>query len=236
MHSVSTFVRGSLKLVPRLIAFLGPDGAGKSTHVELLINFFKSHRSRVRKVWIRSPHTLAYLLSCFLVRIGFYRVVSKPFGRQWKIPAVNTSQSFKILWSVIELVSVLPLILFRVYIPLYLGYTLVAERYVVDTIVNIAYFTNDLNFLQSRLAKFLLYFVPKNTIFIHLDSEYSVIMKRRHRMVESYDFIEFQRVGYKIIGDSVSAKYIDTSNISVKQTSMLILHWLRINQVFETNN
>lgn len=220
-------------MVPRLIAFIGPDGAGKSTQAELLVNYFQSNKTKVRKVWIRSPHTLAYLLSRLFMKIGIYRTVSNPFGRQLKVPAVHTNWWFRLFWSMIELVSVLPLILFRVYIPLFLGYTLIADRYLVDTVVTIAYFLNDLGFSKSRTAKLLLCFIPKNTVFIHLDSDYSTILKRRSLMVEPYDFIEFQRVGYKIMGKSIGAVYIDTSNTTVRQTFTRIMRCLRINNVFQ---
>lgn len=131
----------------------------------------------------------------------------------------------------LELISVIPVILFRVYIPLHLGYTLVAERYVVDTVVTIAYFTDDLSFLQSRTARLLLRFIPRNTIFIHLDSNYSTLMKRRNQTVEPYSFIKFQKVGYDMVGYSLGAKRIDTSNIGVRRASSQIMHWLRTNQV-----
>lgn len=218
-----------MKVRPRLIAFFGPDGTGKSTHVELLVNFFRLHKVKVRRVWIRSPHTLAYFLSRFLVKSGHYRIVLNPFGKKMKIPAVFTGRWFRLFWSLIELASVIPLILFLVYVPLLLGYMVVAERYVVDTVVTIAYFFNDFNFLQSRTAKILLRFVPKNTVFIHLDSDYLTIVKRRSHIVEPYDFIEFQRVAYGMIGTSVGAKFIDTSDTSIKQTSSRIMKWLGIN-------
>ena len=218
-------------MVPRLIAFFGPDGAGKSTQVKLLVSHFQSHKNKVRKVWIRSPHTLAYLLSRFFVKIGFCRVVLNPFGRKTKLPAVHLNRRIRLFWSIIELFGVVPAILFRVYVPLFLGYTVVAERYVIDTIVTVAYYTNDLGFLQSQTAKLLLRFVPKDTLFIHLDSNYRKIMKRRGNFVESRDFINFQRKGYRIIGNSVEATSIDTSNISVKETHMRIMQRLSINQV-----
>jgi len=221
-----------MKLLPRLIAFFGPDGSGKSTHVELLVNHFQSHENKVRKAWIRAPHTLAYLLSRFFVKIGFCRVVLNPFGKKTKLPAVHLNRWIRLFWSVVELVSVIPIILFRVYIPLFLGYTVIAERYVVDTIVTVAYYTNDLGFLKSRTARVLLSFVPKKTVFIHLDSDNSTITKRRGRIVDSHDFIEFQRRGYKIMGNSVEALFVDTSNLSVEQTQKQILRWLRTRQVF----
>jgi len=221
------------ELVPRLISFFGPDGAGKSTQAELLSKHFQSHKIKAKQVWIRSPHTLAYLVSRFFLKIGFYRVVSNHFGRQLKIPAVYKNQLLKLFWSVIELFSALPLILFRVYLPLFLGYTIVAERYVVDTVVNIAYYINDVGFLQSRTARLLLCFVPKNTLFIHLDSDYSNILKRRSYTAEPQDFIEFQRTGYKAMGSSVGALFVDTSRTSVKQTYMQIMHWLKNNKVVQ---
>jgi len=219
-------------LPPRLIAFFGPDGAGKSTHVKLLVNHFQSRKNNVRKAWIRAPHTLAYLLSRFLVKIGFCRVILNPFGKKTKLPAVHLNRWIRLFWSALELVSVIPIILFRVYIPLFLGYTVIAERYVVDTIVTVAYYTNDLGFLQSRTARILLSFVPKKTVFIHLDSDNSTIIKRRGHIVDSHDFIKFQRMGYKMMGNSVEAMFIDTSNLSVEQTQKRILRWLGTRYVF----
>ena len=221
-------------MAAHLIAFFGPDGTGKSTHATLLFNHLQSHKNKVKKVWIRSPHTLAFLLSNFFVKIGFCRVVSNPFGKKTKLPAVDLNRWIQFFWSAIELVSTIPVILFRVHIPLFLGHTVIAERYVVDTIVTVAYYTNNLGFLQSRTANLLLCFIPKNTVFIHLDSDYSTIMKRRGYIVEPYDFIEFQRMGYKMLESSVGAKLIDTSNISVKQTSIQIMHWLESTRVFQS--
>jgi len=220
-------------LVARLIAFFGPDGTGKSTHATLLVNHLQLHKNKVKKIWIRSPHTLAFLLSRFFVKIGFCRVVSNPFGKKTKLPAVHLNRLIRLFWSVTELASVMPVILFRVYVPLFQGYTVIAERYVVDTIVTVAYYTNDLCFLQSRTARILLSFVPKKTVFIHLDSDNSTIIKRRGRIVDSHDFIKFQRMGYKIMGNSVEALFVDTSNLSVEQTQKRILRWLRTRQVFQ---
>src|SRR4030067_2536974 len=121
-----------------LIAFFGADGTGKSTHATLLVNNLQSHNRRVRKVWIRSPHTAAFLMANILIGVGFRRSVLNPFGIEKELPAVNMNRGIRIMWSIMELFSVMPAILFRVYIPLFLGYAVVAERYVVDHIVNVA--------------------------------------------------------------------------------------------------
>ena len=213
----------------RFIAFFGPDGSGKTTQARLLVNYLQSHGTKTKKVWIRSPHTLAYLFSRFFIKIGFCRTVSSPLGKQTKLPAVHSSHQLRCFWSILELVSVMPVILFRVYMPLFLGYTLVAERYVVDTLVTIAYYTGDIGFLKSRAAKFLLRFIPKNTVFVGLTSDYSTIMKRRGHVAEHPDFIAFQKAGYEMLGNSLDARSIDTSKNSVMETSSQIIHLLEIN-------
>jgi thymidylate kinase len=210
-------------MVSRLIAFFGPDGSGKSTQVKLLAHRLEDCDERVRVVWIRSSHTLAFLLSQFFLRVGFYRVVSNEYGRETKIPAVQVNSDLRVFWSMLELLSVVPIILFRVYLPLSLGYTVIAERYVLDTIVSIAYSTDNMKFLTSRMARFLLHFIPRDTIFIHLDSSYAVIEKRRGSLTDPCHFLEFQKVGYKMLGELVGASPIDTSYMSVADTSNRIV-------------
>lgn len=232
--------------VPRLIHFFGPDGSGKSTQVEILIDFLNGRGVRVKKCWVRSPHTIAFFLWKVFVRIGFYRVVLNPFGVPIKLPAVDRNRKFRCLWSVIELFGVLPIIL-RVYVSLLSGYKLVAERYVLDTITTVAYFVNDICFLNSAISRILLRFIPRNTVFIFLDADYATIYQRRAPLfhakkcaqkgrnryglipqssVEPLDFIEFQRAAYKVLAKPFNALVINTSKTSIKETSDLILQYL----------
>lgn len=133
-----------------------------------------------------------------------------------KIPAVHLNRPLRVFWSTVEFISVVPLIALRVFVPLFPGYALVAERYVVDTTVSIAYFVDDIGFLHSRTAMLLLSFIPRNTLFIHLDSDYLEIARRRSLIVEPRDFIEFQREAYKIMESYVKAILINTSDAGIE--------------------
>ena len=214
--------------LPRLIHFFGPDGAGKSTQSSILIDFLINKGFKVKKCWVRSPHTLAFVLWRLFVKIGFYRVVCMHAA---KLPAVDRNRILRGFWSMIELVGVLPII-FRVYVSMSRGYILVAERYVLDTLTTIAYFINDINSLRSPISRVLLRFIPSNTVFIFLDSDYETIYQRRraraktHGSLEPRAFIEFQRTAYKVLAKSFNALIIDTSNLSIDETSSLILQYL----------
>jgi thymidylate kinase len=259
---------------PRFIHFFGPDGAGKSTQVNLLLKMLKSKGIRAKISWIRSPHTLAFFASMLLIRIGFYRVSLTSLGKiqdlplayrpklkknkllgrpvSWggdvnvnpwrdvfidnkgnvivceKIPAIDRSRVLRSFWGLIELVSVLPLILYRVYLQLLRGYVIIAERYVIDTVATIAYFMNNMGFLSSPIATVLLSCIPKKSKLIYLDSNYETIMKRRSYNVEVRSFIQFQRMAYNILAKRLDALIIDTSQFSINETFNAILRNVRL--------
>ena len=231
--------------IPRLVHFFGPDGSGKTTHVEILINVLRKEEPRVKKIWLRSPHTLAFLLWRLFVKIGFYRTVSNPFGDFIKLPAVNHKKSLRTIWALTEFFSVLPLII-RIKFSMLRGYKCVAERYILDTATTIAYFVGDIGFLRSRISRTLYLFIPSDTAFIFLDSDFRTVYKRRAHFynvdpqqktrtygalpksaVEPQSFIDFQRASYKVLAKSFNALVINTPERTIEQTSSEILEYLR---------
>ena len=231
--------------VPQLVHFFGPDGAGKSTQVEVLIRTLKHREPRIRKIWLRAPHTVAFLLSRALLKIGFYHIILNPFGDAIRLPAVNRNATIRAIWALLEYISVLPLVI-RIRFLMARGYKCIAERYILDTVTTIAFFLGDIDFIRSKIARMLYRFIPKDTRFIFLDSDYETIFGRRaclhdagtHRetnrgygtipreAVEPREFIEFQRTAYICLAESFGALTIDTSKHSVEDTGKAILEYL----------
>jgi len=145
-----------------------------------------------------------------------------------RIPAVNSNSFLRWFWAVTELVSVLPLIFYRVYFKLLLGYSVVAERCIVDTVTTIAYFVDDVEFIRSPVARVLINCIPRHTMFIFLDSDYDTLLKRRSFNVEVKRFIEFQRKAYYYFSHSFGALAIDTSMFSVEDTATMISQYVAL--------
>lgn len=241
----------------RLIHFFGPDGAGKTTQVNLLIDFLGKKGIPARKIWMRSPHTGAYILWKFFDKIGFYRIMWNVFDIGIKIPAVDRDPKLKTFWCVLEFFSVLPHILRANYL-MSRGYVLVAERYILDTIVTVAFFVNDINFLKTKLARILMRLIPKGTVLIFIDASFEAILKRRaplflervrkaknskpnsrrqrvygyvpDSVVEPREFIDFQRNAYKLLARSIRAYEIYSPSLSVDETFESILRLLKFDQ------
>jgi len=117
----------------------------------------------------------------------------------------------------IEFASVLPLIIFKAYLPRILGYTIVADRYVLDTLVYLHYWLGD-KVLRSYVAKVLPSLIPPNSVIIHLDAELQVLLKRLKYETATPDFVKFQRRAYRILADEFGATTIDTSKFDIDET------------------
>ena len=198
-------------MYPRFIGFFGPDGVGKTTHTNKVYHYLKKKKKKVKMVWIRGPHTIAFVFSKILEKTGHTRIIVNPYGREKSVPKIGPNKTIKQLWAVTEFISVLPLIFVKAFVPLFLGYTIVADRYVLDTIVSIAYYLEDINFIKGKTSKILLGFVPRDGLMIHLDSDYNTLMNRRGRLVEPKDFIDFQKECYGWLSKQIPCNYLDTS-------------------------
>jgi len=204
--------------IPAAIIFFGPDGSGKTTQANLLVEELRKNRIKTRKLWLRSLHTLAFVVSGIAMHVLRLDSVYEFRARY------SHKRLFRRFWYAIEFVSILPLILFRFHLPIRRGYTIVAERYVLDWIVSLSYLSRNESMLDSFLAKTVLRFIPKNSILIYIDASYDAICKRG-RKEDSFEFIDFQRRTCAKIASMLSSVVIDTSDKSVQEVHELICHF-----------
>ena len=202
----------------RLVSFFGPDGSGKTTQAKMLAEHLGAQGVKVRLAWIRSKHTLAYLVLSAMRRLSPGSVVVSPGGGVMRIRGVRGRS-----WAILEFLSLAPLVLLRVYLPLISGRVVIAERFLVDSIVAIAYTLGDASFDTSREAKLMLAMIPRNSVLIHLDSDYEEITKRRGVYSDPPDFVRFQRAMYERLSRRLRAAKIDTTTEPVEETFREIL-------------
>jgi thymidylate kinase len=200
---------------PRAIIFFGPDGSGKTTQADMLISELNCKRIRNKKLWLRSLHTLAFLISkvsMYIMKLNdIYQFRTK----------YSDHATFKIIWYFIELASILPLIVTKFYLPLLQGYVIVAERFVIDWVVSVAYATNNPSLVDSWFASFVIKFIPKQSVLVYIDADYGSILSRRGGE-ESFESIEFQRACYNKFAQKLHVLRIDSSNKSICEVFVLI--------------
>jgi thymidylate kinase len=207
--------------VPQVIIFFGPDGSGKTTQANLLIQSLRKNGVKTTKLWLRSLHTLAFMISKLAMHTLHLQDVYEFRARY------SHNKHFARVWYAIEFLSILPLVLMKLRFPLMRGHTIVAERYVIDWIVALSYATHNELLVDSLSGKAALKLIPKNSLLIFIDAKYDAI-RSRGRVEDSYEFIEFQRQLYHKIARRLNATIIDTSDKSIQDAHESILHHISL--------
>ena len=207
---------------PPVIAFFGPDGSGKSTQARLLLKHLRLHGYRARYAWIRGRHSFAFALAFLLTKLGYHRNIGYPSGTVKKVFDPQRLPGIRRLWAFIELVSVLPWILLRVQLPIMLGYTIVADHYVVDTVVYLAYWLGEAVF-QSFSAKVLLSLIPRGSRLLFLNADTNTLSERITNDMESKDYLKFQQRFCLKLAKTLHASNIDTSELTIEEAFKVTL-------------
>ncbi len=209
-----------------VVIFCGPDGAGKSTQVKLLISYLRSKGFRVKGSWIRALHSFALALFRLVIRAGYYRTVSNSYGMSYPLVDFKKLPPLRKLWPYIELLSMLPLLFCRVYLPSKLGWIVVSERLTIDTIPALTWLLEDANFPNSRLARILIGFTPSDSCIVNLECDYNTVLNRRHSTAEPMKFIETQIEIYSDLQRKMPMLTIDTSKHTVEETQALVQNYV----------
>ena len=209
------------------IVVTGIDGTGKTTVARSIANHLNATGHRSKVVWIKSLHTLASLIAATL-RIS---------GRKDRFVNANgqlvdrfTPGKYRFLrkgWGAIEFVSILPLVVLKVYLPILAGYTIVADRYLVDTIVMISTNLDNTNFLNSFLGNTLLRLIPKGTRTIYLDADEATILKRRPDIEYTRGEIQTQLVLYRKLATITGGCVINTSRFDLNSSMTEVLEEIK---------
>ncbi len=231
---------------PRVVALFGPDGAGKSTQTELLAGVLRSRGFEVKKAWVRSTHTIAYLMWMLFYKLnlcedrsGILKKMRTGFAVSYlseaeygavspitMSPPILKGRLSKFIWSVVELAGIVPVVILQVHIPLLVGRVVVAERFVVDSIASIAYFLGEEGFVNSWQASLLLRLVPRGTVFVYVDAPYDTILSRRGEVAGPREYTDFHRKMYSYLAPRVMAFRVDTSMYSVSETHEMIVDFV----------
>ncbi len=153
-----------------------------------------------------------------MLKLGYSKTIVQTGAPGGKILDSRTLPG-KRFWSLVEFSSAVPLALIRVYIPLLLGYQVVAERYVIDTLVYNSYFIGG-DF--DAYARILLMMIPRNSLLIHLDARKEDVLARRKGDILSEEFIEHQLTQYRKIASRLNALSIDTSSNDMSSVREMI--------------
>ena len=216
-----------------MVYFFGSDGTGKTTHADLVSSYLNTKGFKTCRASIKQHHTLSFLFLKLLTRksssgqaINYYGFCS------------DLACKIKTPWKILELMSLLPAVFYRVLLPLSLGYVVVCDRYLLDTLVALSYFLKEPKINSGIVAKLLVKLIPKNSFLVYFEADTNVILQRKKDEPLTEQLIEYYKNAYRTLAkwSGLAIIMIDTSINSVKEVQDKILSLISINIMTERKN
>lgn len=207
--------------IPGLIYIFGPDGTGKTTQANLLAYYFKRKGIRVWRTSIKYHHGFVYFLYKLLHICGVNTTVLSYYGLSKK-----TRRCVIYMWRLAEYISVLMATILKVYLPMLLGFNVICDRFVIDTVVTLSYFFKEPDFYRSIFARSLMKLMPKQTLLIFLDANAKIILQRKPDEPLSYSLLHYYKIMYRITAKAYNLRSVEleTSEASIRDTFSVVLH------------
>ena len=197
-----------------ILYFFGPDGSGKSTLTQSLAKVMEKRGYKVKLSWMRGSHTITSLIAKILSRFDLFKGSENPYY------AIKIPKKFRTFWQIIEFVGALPVIFAGFLIPSFLGYCVMADRYVLDLAVWIYLTTEDYNFFKKFEAKLLLALTQKTKAKFYITADIKELSARK----PNFWFPKEQLIVYGKLAKSINAQIIDTTDKSVDESLQEVLN------------
>lgn len=164
----------------QLICIIGPDGTGKTTQANLLIDSFKKKGTDYEYKWLRFYHFFSLPLLGFARLIGLSEVKTLENGEKIGYHYFYKSKLVSKIYYLFLFLDTYFLIFFKIYLPTKLfNNKLICDRFIYDTIVDLMISTGNYNAYKSNIGKLFLKLIPKNTNTVLLITDEKTLRNRR---------------------------------------------------------
>ena len=165
------------KKLPRYIYFCGPDGAGKSTQIKLLTNFFSRNGHIYQYRYFRYPRIFTRLILFFGKILDYTSYERYGEINLWYHEFYKSKMLSKI-YPIMFLIDLLIIWNLSKVNRSRFDY-IILDRFVIDILVDISLETNRPNIFKEKIGKIFLGIIPPKTKIIMLNADYVTIKKRR---------------------------------------------------------
>ena len=199
-----------------IIAICGVDGSGKSTIAKLLASMMRM-RFNTRVLWIKSLHTLAYLIYRLAISVRGIEYVVNPCGFRVEHFVTMWMKNLGVLWGFIETLSLIPWLII-LYIYNALGYVIICDRFLIDFLATVSLRTNDNLWWIRSLYSIPLINLQRKVLTIHLRISLNTILKRRPSIEYNVEELKHIVALYRVIARYINAYEVINENKSLSKT------------------
>lgn len=208
---------------PIFICITGIDGTGKTTHTYQILKYLQNKGIKSQYKWLRFYHFLSLPLLAFCRLSGYTRASTLGAKQKCSYHEFYKSRIISIVYPWVLFADTLLFTTIKVYIPMSFGTSIVCDRFVYDTLIDLAVATRDHEIYKKPIGKLFLKLIPDNAKFIMLTIDKSIIFSRRNELKDDLTFDERYKL-YKsfanvfrinVINNSKSIEDVSSSIISI---------------------
>src|SRR5664280_84573 len=175
---------------PMFICIMGIDGVGKTTHVNLIIEHLRGKGIKCQYKWLRFHHCFSLPLLAFCRVAGYTRVSTLGGIQKCSYHEFYRSEFISSVYPWVLFFDMFLFTSIKVYVPMILGKTIVCDRFVYDTMVDLAVATKNYDIYRKYIGRLFLKLIPKNSKFIMLTLDKPTIFLRRCELKDDLTFDE----------------------------------------------
>lgn len=193
---------------PVLICLIGVDGTGKTTHAHALVQQIRSGKRKCVYRWFHYARLLSLPLLAYarLRGLSRYKIVE---GQKYGCWDFKCSFLLCHVFPWIMLADVFLFALIKIRLPLLLGYTIVADRYVHDILIDIMLGIGEPQLHQRKVGRLFRRLVPRDSAVVLLDVDNEKLKMRRDDL-RNDEILETRAGHYRRLAHDMGISIINT--------------------------
>jgi len=199
-----------------ILVFYGIDGSGKSTLAYLLADTLRKYSYHVKIVRLRGHHTIMYVIMRFVFwikGINYKSIRGRPLYLNYTIMKFFRIKKIYILFEITGVLVWFILKLFPFIILCRDSKSLIiADRYIPDFAVLIAFTAGISNKNMIRLVWFLEKIQPLKPLYFYIYADLPLVLKRKMEEHLTESFCNFMSLKYQAINKYLNPIPVNTSN------------------------
>ncbi len=192
---------------PRLIVVSGMDGTGKSTHAKALVEVLRARGFRTLYRRLRFPFVLSVPL-LIVARLRGRSYELREGGHVVRVHAFGSSPFLRLLFPLTVFLDLSFATWILVRLPMAMGWTVVCDRFVADSLVDVAA-SCEMETIPSSLRDLYESLVPDDAAALLLTASSAILLKRRPELAVDPSFSRRVRL-YDELADADDLKPVET--------------------------